>query len=108
MVDRGHDSRRFDLSLELLVTPNQIFNKGRVTAAVSADICCACGNVMMALSSEGIEELQRAHRAIETLEKVGEPSKHPRFAEYLREDAYRKSLSKKDQALRFAEWLAKN
>ena len=108
VVDRRHDGKQSDLSLELLTTPNQIFDKGRVTAPVSADICCACGNVMMTLERKGIEELKNGQRIIEMIENVGDPAKHPRFPEYLKGDACRRSLSKKDQMLGFSEWLAKN
>ena len=108
VVDRGEDWVRSDLSLELVTAPNKIFDKGRVSAPVTADICCACGNVMMTLDRTGIEELRNAYRTIEMLEKVGDPGKHPRFADYLKEDACRKSLSKKDQMLGFSDWLARN
>lgn len=111
VVDRGESNRRYALKLEMDVNPEAAFFKERVDAPLLADVCAGCGAVVMRVTPKALEQLKSTKLVRDTQERMGSRSgdfrDHPRYGEFVGQDAAYRYMSAGDVAVAFAEWLRK-
>ncbi|SHK41383.1 hypothetical protein SAMN02745181_3760 [Rubritalea squalenifaciens DSM 18772] len=111
VVDRGEDNARYDLALEMEMNPQAILFKERVNAPLHADVCAGCGLVLFQVSPVSLQMLKAGKQLTEEREsadaKSGDFRNHPRYQEFLAEDAAYKFMEGSEVMLAFAQWLAR-
>ena len=58
VVDRGKNNYKFDLQLETYGDPDAFIFKDAHRIAVSANVCCHCGFIMLSTSPAQAKELK--------------------------------------------------
>lgn len=108
VVDRGDDGRKGNLVVEIEGNPTAIIQKLAFSAPVAASICGTCGNVMLSVKPHAISGFRDAAEIRDMRDMDLIPKDHPRWADFLSEDAARKHLELMDQKREFSAWLRKH